>query len=146
MAVFSAYLANGVNGVTGDGTFYVVPWDTTVIDSDTGMNTTTGVYTVATAGDWLLTCGVNCNGFLNTHLSSSLFIRVNGGNLYQMNQGGGFNSCQQNSSPASLMASGSIILPLAVNDTVEVVLRVLNSTKEINIPGSLFSSFCGATQ
>ena len=59
---FSAYLSTTQNNVTGDGTYYQVPYDTVLYDLDSNYNPTTGVFTAPVTGQYVFSAASTSSG------------------------------------------------------------------------------------
>lgn len=74
-----AYLSSNVTNVTGNGTTYIIPFDTILYENGgSNFNTTTGVYTVPMDGNYLIASAMLMNNMLNSANGNLSGIVVNG--------------------------------------------------------------------
>jgi hypothetical protein len=125
-----AYLNTPVSNVTGNGTTYVIKFDTVLFGS--GYNTATGLYTVPVAGNYLL-----CGSFKYTTI-------INGanGNLATLNQSGFAYRISEYATTASKTLSntfctnGMNVVTAAAGDTLSMSAQLNNgSTASVGIAG-----------
>lgn len=128
---FSAQMNAPVNDVTGDGTVYVVSFDTE--NSDYYGLFAANTFTCLAAGTYVFDWSVLVTGLLNTH------TRVDAG----LDQAGGTTKSHQHVfNPYAISASGlasingSSVFDLAYGDTVQLKVAVANGTKVVDVYGN----------
>ena len=139
-AGFAAYSSGNLSNVTGDGTSYTIPFNTTTLDTASAFNTSTGVYTFPYSGLWLLTgtysifnlgaahtlglIQVVATGGTSTVIYSNPFVVSNGATVYQ---------------------SFSTMIKVTAADTVSLNFQVVGGTKTVGVVGTLNGfTFSGA--
>ena len=139
---FTAFASAILSNVTGDGTFYLVIFNSTSRNDSTIYNTGTGLVTVNRTGLWLFNTTLDQRGFLSTHTDGTILFEVNGGTQYSVVQGNPFS---QVGSSARLIQGGSSLIALTSGDTVSVRYQVSGGTKVVDVAGaaSRISSFSG---
>jgi len=127
--------------VTGDGTSYIVIFDSEIFDEDNNYNPLTGIFTVPVSGKYLLSTGVCLEKLTDLHDTGIMtisttkrpysFSRMNYGALRTLNV----------LESDIITVSGSIFADMDANDTALVKISVSSSTKTvgINIIGNYFS-------
>ncbi len=97
---FSTYLNTAVTAPANGPVIY----DTVLFDTNSGYNTSTGLYTIPYTGDWQFNFSGSSNG---TNINT--YLQINGTNNYLIGETG------------SKSSSGSIIIPLIAGNTVAIV-------------------------
>jgi len=129
---FFAYANATLANVTGDGTNYLVIFDSTRFNQSSSYNTGTGVFTAPVAGRYLFNAYVNVDGLLVGHTAAylRLFTSQNSDNYYleQLNPyvirvGNG------------LQFGGSLVCDMGAGSTASVRLQIGSSTKDVSILG-----------
>ena len=132
---FQAHLSTNAGGVTGDGTDYKIVFDTVDYDQGSHYNSSTGVYTFATAGVYQ----INVEYFVYVSSGASTSTVMNGYVLIN----GATNRRIADNNPNSLgllvgqefIITQSFAYKAAANDTMEVHVVVANGTKNIGVAG-----------
>lgn len=136
---FQAYLSGNVSNVTGDGTVYTIPFNTTSYDIGSNFNTGTGTYTAPTTGYYLFTGVVffTATDPSQTQGTINLVTTATNFQLYTVN--------------AYAMAGNAVaVLPwskmcaMTAGDTATIVLTVQGTSKNVIVGGLLtFTTFEG---
>jgi hypothetical protein len=131
-----AYLSTSPTDVTGDGTVYTVIFDTSIADQASNYNTSTGVFTVPTAGIYrvsgcitvtgLTSSFVNMQGEIVGATSSNTFI------FGVQNPGAMFS---QVLGPSYLLVPFCALVKYSLNEQVSITISVGGSTKSIGLVG-----------
>lgn len=127
---FSAYLSSAVTNVTGDGTSYIVAYDSTNFDQGSNFNTSTNKYVAPVAGKYLFTgiMYIQNLGVAHTNLNIILGNVTTAVSYY----------CWINN-PVVQAVSGvyninfSKIISCAASDNIDVVIVVSGSTKTVGL-------------
>jgi hypothetical protein len=137
-AIFNAYNSNDITNVTGDGTDYTIPFDTVIVDNQSGWNAGTGQYQIpATTPSpcfWKFHSKVTVGDVGAGHTSGLLTIHTPNRNL-----GHYFN-------PAAMKDASNMITvetygmmngigPDAVPNKAYVSIQVSGSTKTVTVKG-----------
>lgn len=134
---FLAKLATNKTDVTGDGTAYIIPFDTPRFDKTTILNTSTGVATAAVTGTYQCSLAVDVTDV--TTAFSRMTIEISTSNaLYSLDLG-------DPQPDVNTRAGGSMTLPVDVDsgDIMQARVIVAGSTKTIDIVAA--STFFGCT-
>lgn len=142
---FVAYASANLNSVTGDGTFYLVQFNSTSRNNSTMFATGTGLVTVPTSGLWFFNATVDIRLIVSANTDCTLLFEVNGaaqnGNVI-------VNPFVTVGSSGRLALSTSCFINLSATNTVGVRLQVSgNASKNIRLAGSgtsLLTSFSGS--
>jgi hypothetical protein len=142
-ALFSAYLSANATNVTGDGTVYIIPFDTAVVNLGSAYNPSTGVFTAPVTGNYMFTATINIGGMTIADTSGifsfdgsgsatreSRYFRANFGAIADGGQ---------------ISASGSYLTPMTAGDTMSVYVFVAGSTKTVSVVGTsvAYTTFAG---
>jgi len=76
--VLFVYLNTGVTGVTGNGTQYVVLYDTVGFGDSSNYNVGTGLYHPPVTGNYLISVGANFNNIINGGNNNLSHFSING--------------------------------------------------------------------
>lgn len=131
-SAISAYYSANVANVTGDGTTYPLIFDTEDYDLQGEYDNTTGIFTAATAGFYIITTNILMINIGAGHNVGNLQIRVNG-NIDWQSQ---FNPAASREVFNQLSINACEVVLLAAGDTVNVLLQVSNSTLTVGINGA----------
>lgn len=127
---FRAYLSVTQNNVTGDGSLYVVVFDTEVFDQGSNYNNANGRFTAPVTAKYFFYSNVYWN-FQPAGISSSqITFNVNGSAATRFKSGNTLGAMQ---------TSG--LLLLNAGDFVEVEISSAASTKTASILGSQYDTF-----
>jgi hypothetical protein len=142
---FSAKLSGNIGGITGDGTPYLIAYDTVTFDSASGFSTGSHLYTIPTTGIYQF----NCTWFVYTSsgISTSTiflgYLLINGSTNIRLGD----------ASPNSLglttnsefMQGGTYLYNATAGDTIGMYINLSGGTKNIGVAGGsescLFSGF-----
>ena len=123
-----AYLSASQTNATGDGTSFLIPFDTVSYDNTSSWNLGTGVYTVPTTGvyficgalEWLKVSGTPTEIVLNlTGTKSKTFLLMS----------------PQGSDSGTLQLTFSCMDTFTAGNTISLTVQVLGSTKTSTIAG-----------
>lgn len=142
---FSVNTSAYINDVTGDGTVYTIPFNTVIIDSNSGYNTGTGIYTIPKTGIYHFSSLVLINDLTASHTNMDLNLVFSTGKYFV---GGVCSPANVRNSTTALCATVFGIISLSANDTVKVTITVYNGTKVVNVGGGanqtpILSGFSG---
>lgn len=140
--LFSAYLSSTQSNVTGDGTVYIIPFNTALVNLGSAYNTGTGVFTAPTTGNYMFSCTVNLEGLLTGHTEGifSFYGSVYESRFARYNMGAMATS-------GVFSSSGSFTIPMTAGDTMSVFAFVANGTKVVDVVGAaapaIYTNFSG---
>jgi hypothetical protein len=142
---FAVKLSGNIGGVTGDGTQYLIAYDTVTFDSASGFNTGTHLYTFPTTGIYQLNAtfyvytssgsstSTTCLGYFYFNGSTNLRIIDNSPGALGLTVNGEF------------IAGGTYLYSATAGDTVGMYIQLGGGTKNIGVAGGtescLFSGF-----
>jgi hypothetical protein len=135
--------ANGTD-VTGDGTWYTIPFDTVIYDDNLDFDTTNNWYVVPATGLYLLNFKLALAGFTTTHQYLKMQALVYDGSYTE------YYFCPYLPIPddwAGLIVNieYNLLIPLVLNDHVILRCAVLSGTKVVDIRTGDFQSSSQAT-
>jgi hypothetical protein len=131
---FNAYKSAVTTNATGDGTQYVVIFDTVIFDQASNYNSGTGLFTAPVTGKYQFNVNLTISTFSSSHTDYTIFFITNTAfgspavywtNPYISQGAAGFVS-----------ASGSALLALTAGQTVSVVAQVQNGAKTVSVYGA----------
>ena len=139
---FSAYIGSSQSNVTGNGTAYVVIFDTVITNVSSSYNNSTGIFTVPVTGvyqfSYILTTSAIIPG-----VNTAVQVSISNGTPYSMVLQGPATG----STTGSLLAfSGSIVLACTASNPVSITLTVSGSTKTVGLfqtGGAIYNNFSG---
>lgn len=134
-----AFLAtsSGHSNVTGDGTTYQCVYETAATNISSSYNTSTGLFTAPVAGMYLFTAAIDSSGIvLATNTSTRGSFNKNNGTLYYFQ----LELASPQVSSGELIFNGSIVVPMALNDTMAVDFYVAGGTKVVSFGTSGYFS------
>jgi len=134
---FQSYLSAAINDVTGDGTIFTIPFDTTIVNAGSAYNTTTGIFTVPAGegGMYLFTYSVFFSGILFGTFNGTT-IAVGGSPFnYRVAQ---FDLLSGTTGKPAIQV-GSFQLSLSAGDTVSIDVSVSGGAKTVEIGGDALS-------
>lgn len=141
-AGFSAYLSANIANVTGDGTNYAIPFNTTSLDTASAFNTSTGVYTFPYSGLWMITGSYFLYNLGPAHgqLYGSIILTAGSQNTYIANP---YNMSAVGST--ELQVPFTVLVNVSSGDTAYLDFEVAGGTKTVGAGGgSGGMSFSGA--
>ena len=128
------YLNTGVNNVTGDGTDYLIIFDTVIVDRNSNYNTSTGTFTCPATGCYLFQTVVDFQNIGALYTSGTFYVHnATSGNVYYLWQVSPF-ACQD-STDHVLAIGGSSLQYCLAGDVISIHIVIAGSTKSINIYG-----------
>lgn len=75
---FEAYQSTTINNVTGDGTTYLIPFDTVWYDTHSNYDASTGVFTAPVDGIYMLSATVSISSFTSSMTNAVFYFGVLG--------------------------------------------------------------------
>ena len=135
--LFSALVSSTSNNVTGDGTVYQIVFNNAILNVGSSYNTSTGVFTVPVAGNYLIAFNVNMYQLSAVNVYQQSYITVNGANSQAVvdtyfSANPFYEHCQ----------TGTVVLPLAAGNTVAINTQVTSGSKVVGIvSGSSFTGY-----
>lgn len=133
---FVARLGSTASNVTGDGTQYVVIFDTVNNNTGSAYNSATGIFTAPTTGTYCFASSISFNGLGITFTSYFIEFLVNAGDFI-------WSSASLATVADPGVVTGSMIFQLTAGDAVKVNLAVNGGTKTISLDGTTSSRFSG---
>lgn len=141
-AIFSAYLSANQAAATGDGTEFLIPYDTVLVNQGGSFNTGTGIFTAPVTGNYLLTYQVTLRGITLAHDYglTRLFTTPNYFDNNVLNYGAMF----ANNGSSQVTFSFSAVCPLAATQVANVTATVFDGAKVVSVTGGIhLTSFQG---
>jgi len=145
---FSAYLSATQSDVTGDGTVYPIPYNSTYFNNGAAFNTGTNVFVAPQDGEYCFSVNIFLEDLDAAHTQGQVDLDVNGGGAIHMILD--WNSSTVGDLNGDSLINGFRILQLSANDTVGVQVTVSNGTKTVDVNGGVatdcvFEGFLVAT-
>lgn len=126
------------SNVTGDGTSYTMVGFTSIRDTGSNFNATTGTFTAPMAGDYQLTLSAYLSGMLSGHTQAQTYLSRTGGIFYEMATINPFANMGQSS---LTLLQGQVTVYLDAGDTINAGVQVSGGTKVIDlVVGSRFTA------
>lgn len=138
---FSAFLSSTQLNVTGDGTNYIVPFDSVLYNLGAAYNGT-GIFTAPVTANYLFSTSVNFVGS-TTQNSGGLDFIINGTVVWHCETG---NPVQIANPGGASNYVGTAHIPLNAGDAVSVRAGIGSTTKTVSIAGDVVQKityFCG---
>lgn len=141
---FFAYLSAPTAAVTGEGSTYTILFDTAPVNRGACYVPGTGIFTAPSTGIYSFTTNILLNSFTAT--DTDYIILLQGSyNGFRVAEG---SSVGMKTATNEIAASGSVIIPMTIGDTMVVNVLVFGSmAKDVKVFGgalpSGFSSFSG---
>lgn len=126
---FSAYLTTSITNSTGDGTIYVIVFDTSSLNVGTSFSASTGLFTAPVTGNYMFSYGTYI-GTSSTFTEVDTYLHINSSNLYKR-----IDPLITTTTSDQVF---SVIIPLSASDTVGVAISASTaaSTKNTTLNGS----------
>ena len=124
---FEAYLSSTQNAVTGDGTNYVIPFDTELYDI--GNDYSNPTFTAPVDGIYLFNWHMSATGFGVSNTGMNTYLNTTKQDVQS------FNWLAITPIGTPFAHTGSAMILLSAGDTASVVLYVGGSGKNINVIG-----------
>lgn len=122
---FLAILTSSILNQTGDGTNYVVVWDTEVFDQNADFASTT--FTAPVSGKYRLEANVRLSGLLNTHTGGYIFLQTSNRNYINVE------NPYAASSAGEVTWYTTMLADMDVGDTALLNIAVNNGTKVVDL-------------
>lgn len=130
---FSAYLSATQSNVTGDGTTFVVPYDSTYFNNGAAFNVGSGVFIAPQDGEYCFSVNMFLEDIDVAATAGQVDLNVNsGGAIHTITS---WNVSTFGDLNGDSMLNGFRILSLNANDTVGVQVTVSNTTLTIDVNG-----------
>lgn len=126
-----------VTNVTGDGTFYTVPFNLEIFDRTSSFDPSSGVFTAPTTGVYQFNLGVTIVNLTSSH-TWFLLVLATSNRSYTLAD---INPGTIASSVGSLHFSGSVLADMDTGDTASMTIYVSGSTKTIGLSSSTVTTF-----
>ncbi len=135
---FSAYLSANQTNATGDGTAFVVPYNTALSNVGGGFNTATGVFTAPVTGTYQFSFINSYNNAATSNAFADAFLGTTINNrATQCSLAAAFTG--------TLITNGSITIPMTAGDTMSVTASAFGGTKTVTIQGGAITGFGAAS-
>lgn len=132
---FSAYLSATEVDATGDGTTFVVPYDSTYFNNGAAFNVGTGLFVAPQDGEYCFSVNMFLEDIDVAATSGQVDLNVNsGGAIHNITN---WNVSTFGDLNGDSMLNGFRILSLNANDTVGVQVTVSNTTLTIDVNGGV---------
>ncbi len=128
--VVSAYLSANMTNVTGDGTSFNPIFDSTYVNTGGSFNTTTGVFTAPSTGNYAYQIQVTYSGVTPAHAASFIVAKAGGVNR-QFSTTNIYSLFDASQGTATWGQSG--VIPLTASLTIDFALSVTGSTKTVSL-------------
>ncbi len=139
---FSAYIGASQSNVTGDGTSYVVIFDTIITNVSSSYNNSTGIFTVPVTGVYQFSYILTSSGIV-PGVNTSVEILISNGTPYPL----ALEGPPTGSTTGSLLTfSGSFTLACAATNAVSITFVVSGATKVVSLfqtGGAIYNNFSG---
>jgi hypothetical protein len=129
---FHATLSTTQTNTTGDGTDYLVPFNTVDFDQANNYNNTTYTFTAPSAGDYLAISKLILKNVNSSHTEALGFFTLNGSTTVGYSL---VNPSATRTPGNAVYITGSNVFKLSAGDTVSSHLVVYNSTKTVSVSG-----------
>lgn len=129
-------ISNSLNNVTGNGTFYTIPFDRVLVNQSGAFNTATGIFTAPITGNYFFTLHVMFQGMNAAHIEGAAIIWINGGAVKYVDD---INPWFIRDDQIQASSQVTAIHPLTAGDTVQGVGFVSLGTKTVNIQNNQFT-------
>lgn len=126
-----AYISAPVGNVTGDGTQYVVIFDTVTTDRQSNYNATNGQFTCPRAGNYLVTSNVTLGGLAAGNTSGIIKILKNGSSI--VNDEFNVGVVRTASNTTTMQANSQ--LQCAANDILTIAVEVSGGGLVVGVVG-----------
>lgn len=140
---FCAYVSSTITNVTGDGTVYIIIFDTEDLDAGGDYDVSNGRFTAPVAGNYLFNATVVMNGITSSHTTfSSELIRSAPALASRISQGDAFSMATAGN---VCTVAGSWVVSMTAGQTMRCTLTVTGGTKVVGVAGSSvgYTTFSG---
>lgn len=124
---FAAKRSANIANVTGDGTQYVVVFDSVLDNVGSHYDAGTGIFSAPATGLYSFTTTIDLTGLGVAHTACFAEFLVNAGDFFVYDGSGG------TAAVTELAVNGALIWPLTAGDTVKVNVQASNSTKTVGV-------------
>jgi hypothetical protein len=130
--IVSAFRSANVGSVTGDGTGYVILFDTILLNVGSSYSGGTGIFNASVAGNYLV-CGAVCNSNIGAANTAGIILIEFTGRSFSA---GAMNYTVCKDVNNNIVNSFSVISPMAVSDQLFIGSVVSGGTKTVGVNGS----------
>lgn len=127
---------SNLTNVTGDGTFFIIPFERVLLNASGSYSTITHAFTAPVTGNYFFQGHIMFEGMNAAHIEGNALLWINGGaTRYDDDINPWFIRNDQNEATAQIC----VLHPLTAGDTVQLVGRVSLGTKTVNIQNNQFA-------
>lgn len=134
--LFLVNRSSDASNATGDGTYYSIPWNQQLIDSNWTISSGTTAITAPITGKYLFKISVTVGGCTSSHTSSKIVL-VTSNKSYYSNYIQPYYVAPGSTRMAYYVCS--ILCDMDASDTATLQIYVYGSTKVVDVIGTLSS-------